>query len=168
MTGHAWPLITDTHLPTWVTMHRWIWSQWVKRYARTYGELPEKNLGPSRPTFQGHSRWSELTPIDRVHMTSIGLAYTVSKIQRDIGHKLRFFSEPMFINCQRWGGYPWNYVKALWLKRTSYPRKSLVISLAAGELGVSKSMECDIFPFSAVHCETNRIPSMYYYTVSCV
>jgi len=41
----------------------------VKLYERNYGCPPEK-FDPSRPDFQGHSRSSEMTRIDRLPMTA--------------------------------------------------------------------------------------------------
>ena len=80
-----------------------IWSVLVTRFERTCGYRPEKQ-GPSRPAFQGHSRSSELTRIDRVPTTSYIMFHsnyepTLCHFQ-DIARylpKIANFSEPTFI-----------------------------------------------------------------------
>jgi len=79
-------------LPSPQVFPQQIWSFWVKRLVRNWGDSPEKFVR-SRPAFQGHSRSLEATWIDRLPVTSYYIyicvpytGYTVS--QKNCGPEL--------------------------------------------------------------------------------
>jgi len=70
---------------------------------RNYGDPPEKKIDRSRAAFQGHSRSSELTRIDRLPMTSIRVPYPWACLvlflrQTAISAENRKFPTPMYLN----------------------------------------------------------------------
>jgi len=66
----------------------------VKLYQRRYGDPTEKLGSPVR-AYQGHSRSSELTWIDRAHMTSVATTYRF----QDIGRKFRIYLNLLLFNA---------------------------------------------------------------------
>jgi len=98
--GRGWPLVICPSSPH--VLHCQVRSFYVKQYQRNYGDSSE-NFDPLRPAFEGHSRSSVPTRIDRRPMTSYsysaattGLSRVVSETNGDFSRKLLIFPPRVF------------------------------------------------------------------------
>ena len=98
--GRGWPLVICPSSPH--ILHCQVRSFYVKQYQRNYGDSSE-NFDPLRPAFEGHSRSSVPTRIDRRPMTSYsysaattGLSRVVSETNGDFSRKLLIFPPRVF------------------------------------------------------------------------
>jgi len=72
-------------------------------------------MGPSHAVFQGYSRSSEPTAIDRLSMTSYDygrLSHTVSNINGDFCRKSHILTTGVLNAPAEGEGFPWNFITA--------------------------------------------------------